>query len=139
LIEQFKWRHPTRDEALSPFLRGNSERPLRITFHSSSFTGASNEDIEAIKTLRDFSTLSEMRAVDTEAGALPHLQIGSFKVENPEIPVTVLDQGHKTELSITQADHWAKVAAEFVGQTDPLHPDAQAVFRDLLVARAHNL
>jgi hypothetical protein len=138
LIEHLIWPRPTRDEALSPFLRGNFERPLRITLHSSSFTGASDEEMEVINALRDLSTLSEIRAVDTEAGELPHVQIGTCKAGNSEIPVTVLDKSHKTELSITQADYWAKVAAELAGQTDPQHPQAQAVFGDLLVARAHN-
>jgi hypothetical protein len=140
LIERLIWPQPIRDNTPRPFHRGNSERPLRITIHSSSFIGASSEDIEAINVLRDLSKFPEIQAVDTEAGALPHLQIGTgnFKVGHQEIPVTIVDRDRRQMFSITQADYWVQVAAEFARQTDPQHPDAQAAFKDLLVARAHN-
>lgn len=135
MIERVKWPQTTRGEALSAFLRGNSERPLRVTLHSSSFFGASDEDIEAINALRDLSRFSEIQAVDTEAGMLPHLRIGTFKAESQEIPFIVTNRGQETELKITQAQYWAEVAAQLAGQTDPQHHDSKVVFRDLVVAR----
>jgi hypothetical protein len=98
LIEQVKWPQSTMGEALSPFLRGNRERPLRITLHSSSFSRASDEDTEAISAIRDLSTVSEIQAVDTEPGRLPRLQIGTFIPENQEIPITVTGRGPEIEL-----------------------------------------
>jgi len=123
---------------LSAFLRGNSERPLRVTLHSSSFSSASDEDSEAINALHDLSRFSEIQAVDTEAGKLPHLQIGTFKAESQEIPFIVTNRGQETELKITQAQYWAELAAQLAGQTDPQYHDSKVVFLDLVVARAHN-
>jgi hypothetical protein len=118
MIPPIIWIRTDFDESPSPFLRGKTEQPLKITFHTSSFAGAPSEEIEAIEALRQLSNLTEIDAIDTESGG-PLFHLETATLENGE------------------ARQWSEIAAHLTGQTDPLHPEVQAMLADLLVVKAH--
>lgn len=136
MIPRIVWVQQGSGQAVSPFLRGKTERPLKITFHTSSFAGASMEEREAIEVLRQLSNLPEIEAIDTESGSLPHLKIGAFE-NGDDIPVTVTSQNGEVRSWISWLNRLPQIAAQLVGQNDPLHPEAQAMLADLLIAQAH--
>lgn len=138
MIPRIVWAQQDIGQAVSPFLRGKTERPLKVTFHTSSFSGASVEEREAIEVLRQLSNLPEIEAIDTEPGVLPCLKIGTFE-NSDHIPVMVTSQnGNMLKLSgILFPNQWSQIAAQLVGQSDPLHPEVQSMLADLLIAQAH--
>jgi len=136
MIPPIIWARSGLDEPSSPFIRGKTERPLRITFHTSSFTDASPEDLYAIEILRQFCSFHEIEALDTEAGSLPYLEIGTFNPAGNHIPVTVSNRNAICGI-IGPTSQWPRIAAQLTGQNVPTHPEAQAMLTDLLLAQAH--
>lgn len=85
----------------------------------------------------NYPNLSEIEALDTEAGTLPHLKIGSFENGDTHIPITVTSQNRTLHSGIPFPNQWLQIAAQLAGQADPLHPETQATLTDLVIARAH--
>lgn len=137
MIPSIIWARSATNEPPSPFLRGKTERPLKLTFHSSSFAEASVEEAEAIETLRQLSHLPAIEPLDTESGALPHLKIESFEKDAPYIPTTVTGPKGTTHSGIDYPAQWLQFAAQLANQVDPLNPETQTTLDDLLIARAH--
>jgi len=137
MIERINWARSGFDEPSSPFLRGKSERPLKITFHTSSLAEAPAEEAKALEALRQLAHLPEIKALDTESGSLPHLEIGAFENSDAYIPVTIRSQNSITKAGIPFPHQWLGIAAHLTGQTDPQHSEVQSVFADLVIARAH--
>jgi hypothetical protein len=139
MIDPIVWPKviPYRGEFPSPFIRGDRERPLRLTFHTSSFTDLSPEETEALETLLQLANHSEIEAVQTEAGPSPYLEIGNSANDNDYTPITVRNEDGISEWGIPYPDQWLHFAAHLVEQTDLNHPDVQGMYSDLLIARAH--
>jgi hypothetical protein len=132
---------PTRrnSETPSAFCRGAQERPLRITFHDSSFAGGSSEtEAEALEALLQLAHLPQIEAFGTEAGAFPHLEIGDPADDGYYVPVIIRTETMVKESGAMHAYQWLKAAMQLSGQNDSQHPQVQAFFADLLVARAHH-
>lgn len=125
------------EESPSAFCRGAHERPLRITFHTSSFIGSSGADAEALEALRQLAHLPDIEALETESGIFPHLEIGTSDDSDFYIPVLLKKEDVTIEAGLTSPDHWKQIAAQLAGQSDLQHIEAQAMFQDLIVARAH--
>ena len=63
MIERLIWRRDRPSSGLeSPFMRGEGERPLRITFHSSGLADMCGEDSAALDALRELSHVEEVEA-----------------------------------------------------------------------------
>jgi len=137
MIPHIIWARSNFDEPPSPFLRGKTERPLKITFHTSSFANATAEEVEAIEALRQLSNLPEIEALDTALGTLPHLEVDSFKNGDTHIPIKVTSQNSTIHSAIPFPNQWPQIAARLAGQADPLHPETRATLADLVIARAH--
>ena len=76
MIERIIW-HPNQlpIELESPFLRGDHERPIRISFHLPSFTNLTNEEELAIKTLRNLANLSELDVMEFQEGSYSYTTV----------------------------------------------------------------
>jgi hypothetical protein len=136
MIEYIKWpQNP--NEPLSPFLVVEGQRPIRITFHTSTFANLSAEEQEAFKALQDLSHLPEIDALQTEMGDFAQLQIGAFDGKAHNIPVSVKCDRYEKKASISNAHQLRNVAANLVAQTDLDHPAVTNMLNDLIVARAH--
>jgi hypothetical protein len=138
MIPHIMWARSSHGEPVSPFLRGKKERPLKITFHTSSLAGASGEEAEAVEALRELSNHSKIESLYTEAGSIPYLEIGPYGDNDDHIPVTVTCHDRTIESGIPFSHQWSDIATKFAGQTDPSHPDSQAALTDLVLAQAHS-
>ncbi|MBM4134353.1 MAG: hypothetical protein FJ245_11345 [Nitrospira sp.] len=137
MISPIIWAKSGLDEPSSPFIRGKTERPLRITFHTSSFTDASPEDTRTIEILRQFCSLPEIEALGTAAGSLPHIKIGTLNQADNFIPYAISGQNMIAGIPGSPSD-WQKTATQLLGQPAPTHPESQARLTDLLLAQAHS-
>jgi len=137
MIPSILWATSSHNELPSPFLRGRGERPLKITFDSSNLAQASVEEAEAIETLRQFSLLPEIKALDTKPGELPHLKIESFKMDDEYIPTSVTGPNGTTHSGINYPAQLFQIAAQLANHVNPLSPETQTTLDDLLIARAH--
>lgn len=122
----------------SPFELEISGRQLRLTLHRQSFDSASPRDLEALALIEEFLECPEIDGVSTEAGNLPHIELGSVE---PQCQVVHLRQGeewHGTAGIPTPAS-LGPIAAALVGdaQISPLTDAAQKVLPDIQFLRAH--
>ena len=131
------WAKPKAGVSDNPFQHANTNRILKITLHSSSFSDLRDDEIEAIKTLHEFANLPDIEAIDTEIDSLPHLEIGQYQPGDSEVSISVTAIDHWIKSSIPFLQQWENLASEFSGQSDITHPDSQAVLADILLAQAH--
>lgn len=91
MIDQIPWPRPARGEAQSPFARGREERPLRLTFHVSSFQGLNDAEAEALSVLEDQVRVADIEALRVVVGeeAARALAVGIEEREAPLDPATV--------------------------------------------------
>lgn len=141
MIEQIIWPRRT-DEFQSPFEEGEHQRPLRITFHSSTLDAHPSEEREAFDALYELCRLPGIEAVETAVGGMyPHLDIGTSVILSggiPCLPIAIkYKDGHLREDRIPFPDHWRRVAAQVACQDDPNHPKALAMHQDMLLAQAN--
>jgi hypothetical protein len=89
MIERIEWNSSFK-ELPNPFMRGKGERPLRITFHSQSFTNLSDEETSALELLRELVTLEELKPFQTSPGAFPYIKIQESDPKDDTIPVELV-------------------------------------------------
>lgn len=136
MIPFMKWPDHRRDEPFSPFLRGKGERAIKITFHSSSFIGATAEETEAIDLLREFSFLSEVEAIDTQTGQLPYLEIGEYDGKAALIPITVTDKDQQSRDDLEFYDDLLSISARISNQCDLGSPETLTALGEILLVKA---
>ncbi len=140
MIERLDWAHRTHhNELRSPFMRGEGERPLRVTLHSDSLTNpTNNEETDAITLIREFRHLPQVQVYETEPSDNPHIIIDAFDPEADVTPVRVISEGKvKSYVGILFPRQWPDIAARLVGQTDHNHEDVKEMLDVLLKAQAH--
>ena len=139
MIEHILWGKREVGEFPSPFLRGERQRPLRITFHGSSLVVClSPQDMEALGALRELSHVPEIEALQMEAGPFPRIAIEAASNELDHIPVTVeYGDGRTRYAGIPFPQQWSDIAARMAHAPNADHPSAKAMLNDLLVAQAH--
>jgi hypothetical protein len=139
MIKRLDWAHRTHyNELSSPFMRGEGERPLRITLHSNSLTELTNEEATAVTLIRELGLLTQVQVYETEPCNRPHIVIGGFDPEADIIPVQVIREGKPPIYTgIMFPRQWPGIAARLVGQTDHNHKDAKEMLEVLLIARGH--
>jgi hypothetical protein len=141
MIERLHWERWTQPGELpSPFLRGRGERPIRITFHTSSFSRLSAEEGTALDALRQLARLPDIEALDTDPGPCPHITIGAPEPSEDYIPVQVLDSGRlRLYVGIDRPKELPLLAARLAGQAqgDPVQSHVSEMLADLLIAQAH--
>ena len=133
MIQQIKWGAFRSGEPTSPFSRSSTERPIRITFYSSSFTMAAEAELQAVDLLRELARLPGIEAIDTQPGSLPYLEIGDHSPGASTIPITVIHGRNRKTRSAIQAPEALFKASGPLESFDP-----QAAFRDFLIARANH-
>jgi len=122
---------------LSPFMRGQGERPLKITFHISSLANATGETLAALQTLRELGYVAEITAYQTEPGDFPHIVIGDNNVnfQDNTIPVRLIVNGEaQLYTGIIFPRHLPQLAGLLAKETNI---DTKTILEDLLVAEAH--
>jgi len=139
MIERISWPELFEDKPPSPFLRGQQERPLGVTFHTSTLAALPEQEIEALEALTELAYLSEVRALQTEAGTFPHIEIGDFEAMIDHIPVkvTYADGSTAETGTLFSPKDLAKIAAELVHEADLEHPNTRVMLNDLVTAQAH--
>jgi len=138
VTETITWQDSRRGELHSPFQRGERERPLRITLHTSSFAALPPSEHAAVSAIREMCNDPDIVALDTEPGPLPRLRIETFDPTAEYVPVTVTyPDGRITYTGVWFPSQWPELAANLAGQNDPSHPHAQAALADVLVSQAH--
>lgn len=136
MIRRVHWSQIRPSHSASPF-HFATQRPLNITFHSSSFAQASPEEISAIELLRELVHRPSVAAMDTEASAMPHLQIGEYYREATRVDVTVAASDHTTVSTIEHPGTLMDTATLLASPHRKRSVDAATVFRELLIAQAH--
>jgi len=133
MIERVIWTGSTSVEKRSPFLCG-SNKPLKITFHTSSFTRASSQEHEAIRLLRELCNLTNIEALDTQDGNLPHINFGTYQNSDNDIPISIISEEGITYSYITYIQQLKRIALGIVRKNKLSHSETQAVFNDLIIA-----
>jgi hypothetical protein len=125
------------DDSSSPFLRSERQRPLRVTFHTSSFDDLPRIEAEALEALSQLSHLSEIEALGTRPSVLPYLEVGNSVDGADWVPVTVMRETGRTVTGVRFPEQWLRIAAKLVNQVDPHHPKVQSAFQDIVTVRSH--
>lgn len=138
MINPIHWPEPQHDELPSPFLRGEKERPLRITFHTSTLIDLSAKEAESLETLYELSRLPEIEALQTEEGDFSHIEIGAFDINAKYIPITIRRDNGTIHMGIDFPRQWLTIAEELAGRFVSGSTDTEMMLNDILVARAHH-
>jgi hypothetical protein len=137
------WPQPRISDPPNPYAPSGRERPLRITFHTSSFAVASRDEAAAITLLRELVQLPELQGIDTQQGDLDYVEIGAELPSEDQILVSLrhLD-GRSVQTGIWPAHQWAEMAEHLTstkaaGELRQSMAQQQQMYGDLLVAAAH--
>jgi hypothetical protein len=139
MIERIIW--PSRDD--NPFIDKTGARPLRITFHTHSFSNLSPEDTEALEAIKDLANLShniveapKFIIFQTEPGEFPHIQLGSINNNIMKVYVKTFAGGeHHT--GIFYANQYLQIASDLSGKPSS-DSETENILNDLYFARAHH-
>jgi len=137
MIRRVEWRPGRPEEPCSPFERGSTERPVRLTFHRASFQDLTPIDAEAIEALSELTHLSDVEVLDTSPGDLPYIEIGEVDDIRNQILVRILDPDFQRIAGIPNANQLRSTAARILPQDDPESPHVQSLYDDLTIAGAH--
>lgn len=138
MIPRVRWADDSFAESASPFSgrKGKAERPIRVTFHGSSFSRATQEELQVINLLYELSHLSEIEAISMDPDSLPYMEIGAYENDAASIPVTMVDGDQRTLSAIQKPDYWLEIASKLAKQNNKHRVDVQAIFQDILIGRA---
>jgi hypothetical protein len=139
MIEPAEWSSLTHiGELACPFMRGQGERPLRLTLHSDSLAELSGEQGAAVQVLREFGHLPEIQVLETEPGGHPHIKVGDLDPQADFIPFQIVSGGEpQLYTSVPFPRQWRDIAPHLVGQSTLDHPDVSAMLDLLIIAQAH--
>lgn len=133
MIERLVWPTPVGSDPASPF-DAKSVRPLRLTFHESSFGDLSATDASALQTLRELSHLEHVKAIATQAGALPSIRITTPDHDRKDVEVEIEIDGGSRHTGLTELGQWKALAQQISGQQDGEH--FRNVLEEVLLAGA---
>lgn len=145
---EVKWPDPSQDKhefwskAPPPFDNIQKGRPIRITFHKSSFVNLSTDEGFALKMLYEIAEAGgpNISALTTEPGTnIYHLAIG-LEVTNNYLPVTIkYSDNEYLESGVMFPDKFSEIAMQIINssESDSNENDYKEVFNDLIVANAH--
>lgn len=136
MIPRVHWPQTRPSNSASPF-HSAAQRPINITFHSSSFSQASPKEIHAVELLRELAHRPSIDAMDTEASAMPRLKIGEYRREATSVDVTVIASDQTTVSYVDHLDTLMDTATRLASLHRERPVDADTIFRELLVAQAH--
>ena len=128
----------THLEDPTPLTAGPRQRPLRLTFHSPSFSASTPRHSEAISLLSELSSEAELDIVDFEGATHPAIVMDpepsngyrNITVRNPDGEAIFHHIGISTSrISDSLLSSILHIA--------PDHPDYPAAFRDLVAIEAH--
>jgi len=140
MIERIEWDKLTSNlnELHSPFTRGEGERPLRITFHSQSFTNLSEEDKAAIELLRELAKLKELEAFETSPGDFPHIVLSEPDPKDDFIPVKLMRRDTLLMSTLVwNKRQWPIIAERLVSLNRQNKETVQEMLNVLILAQAH--
>jgi len=140
MIERIEWDKLTSDlnELSNPFMRGKGERPLRITFHSQSFTNLSDEERAAIELLRELANLKEVEVFETSQGDFPHIVVDEPGPEDDFIPVRLMRRDTLLKSTLVwNKRQWPIIAERLVSVNRQGEETIQDMLNVLILAQAH--
>lgn len=139
MIEPIVWNRRGR-QTPSAFLKGQTERPLRVTFHTATFQNLSDDENKALELLLELVLVPELEALQTEPGILPHMDLGDFQSDTDYVHVKVIYRGKpRRRTQVFYPKQYYDMAVRLVSHNETWNEDVEAVFQDLLVARAHTV
>jgi hypothetical protein len=138
-MKPIQWPSSPVHEPASAFSQGSAQRPLRITFHTSSYAEAPAIEKDSVVGLRELAKLDDIEAIDTEPGDQPHLIIGQFSRRVPHIPVQVNGPNVVTDSGVSDPEQWFGIAERISIDHFWDRSATQMVLKDLLVAQAHRV
>lgn len=136
MIQPIFWSNPKLGEPPSPFLRGKIDRPLKLVFHSSSFSNPTEEETEAIKVLFEFSHLPEIVALDTSISDLPHLEINTLWETGYHLQILINSTKIHRRALLPFDDSLKNLAVRLSGKDDLSQPDVIEMYKDICLAIA---
>lgn len=139
MIPSINWPISRLDEARSPFLRSQAERPIRITNDTASFSGASQEELEAIDLLRELSNLPEVEVLETLPGHAQYYEVGLCQQDSISIPITLRTTDHRLSREIEHLDGLRSIAAHIAEQCWLESPQTNAALKKVLLVQAHQV
>lgn len=128
------------DKPAIPFDNGQMERPIRITFHSSTLNELPDVEKSALDVLFEFAAVESphLLALVTEPGDLQLLEIGGQSTGD-HIPVTIrYSEEHHLQSGIMFPNQLPDLAALMVSQLGGDPSQHEQALQDLIVARAHH-
>lgn len=135
MIERMVWPNSVGSEPESPF-QPNATRPLRLTFHESSFSNLPPEEARALQALRELAQLKQIEAVATSPGSLPCIKIEIPDHDKKDVGVRMDDDSHHTGLM--HFGQWKDLARHASQQHDEKSPQFSEALQEVLLAGASN-
>jgi hypothetical protein len=121
-----------------PFFRGQSERPLRITYHTSTLTNLTTEEREALSLLYELSALPVIEALRTDPGALPHFEIQFSDEPCGLTNVEVRHYDHRRrQTHMPNPRELSGIGRRLSATEDVENSETKEILKNLLVARTH--
>ncbi len=139
MVTRIYWQDQYNNELASPFLRGDGERHLRITFHSSSFIDSTNEETEAIEALRQLSPINEIEMLDTKCIQLISNKLENYQQEENSIKFSVYTPTGVINSAISYLDRWKIISSQLSGSYNIEDVTTQNIYNDLLLAQSHRI
>ncbi|MBI5031854.1 MAG: hypothetical protein HZB51_15095 [Chloroflexi bacterium] len=138
MIERILWPQPNPGEFPSPFIRGDKERPLRITLHTSGLNNLPDDENEALVALLELANLPEICPLQTSPGEFPYFEIGQVDFTADTIPVTITRDGDSRHSCIWDPSEWRNLAYYLSSKIGIAHSNVELILKDLLTAAAHH-
>lgn len=137
MLERILWNNSRVGEQGSPF-QNNNERPLRLTFHGSSFNNLSTQDQQALNAFQEFVRLEQIEAIGTDGSSLPNLEIVKPDHDKKDVQVRLKQPNSERGTAFPNFGQYKTLAATLSGQHNQETSEFQEALQDVLVARAHH-
>lgn len=140
MIECIDWNRTAHfGKFPNPFMRGDGERPLRITLHSESLREITGQSMDAVALLRELGHLPQIELLETEPGNFSHIEVDAFDPKSDIINVRIVSRDGviKTYAGINNPRQWPDIAAHLAGQHNPGHQKAREMLDVLIKSQAH--
>lgn len=142
MIEPINWPKMLFDETLSPFIKGPHQRPLRLTFHTSTLTSPHTEEAEALEAMYQLSNLSDIDALETGAGnRFPNIEVGTAEpyIDGMQgLPIMIVHgESRQRRARIPNPQDLEARAYRLADQNTTSLTNVSKIINDLIVAQDH--
>lgn len=136
MISKIYWSKTILYENLNPFVRGEKERPLKLTLHTSELEGLEGNEAFALNLLKGFRFLNEIELITTGDDEIPNIEINKNQDNSASVKIQ-----HNQEIKIVTFIHSLSesrdLALELAELVDSTKTSYETILEDIILTQSH--